>query len=210
MMHSDDELLTVVFDLGNVVLRWDPPNLYRQIFNQDNEKVDYFLTHICSTEWNLEQDRGRSWEEATEVLIRQFPEWEKEIRAYYERWYDMLLGPIEENAHIVDELAARNHPIYSITNFSAHALHDCQKKWDFLNRFLGIVISSDEQLLKPDPAIFNVFFDRYDQKPEQCVFIDDSLVNIESAQELGMKTVHFLLGKTNLRTELQKLGIPLS
>jgi len=206
--QSGKEPLTVVFDLGNVVLRWDPPSLYRQIFDGDEQKVNHFLTHICSPEWNLEQDRGRSWEEATDILIRDYPEWEKEIRAYYDRWFDMLLGPIEENARIVDELADQRHPIYSITNFSAHALHNCQKKWNFLNRFLGIVISSDERLVKPDPEIFHTFFTRYGQQPENCVFIDDSAANIETAQKLGMKTVHFLLGETDLRQELKKLAVP--
>lgn len=202
------ETLNVVFDIGNVLLRWDPPNLYRQLFEGDEEKVAYFLTHICSHEWNLEQDRGRSWEDATELLVSQFPEWENPIRAYYDRWWDMLTGPIDVNGKILEELSDKKHPVYAITNFSAHALRECQAKYPFLNRFEGMIISSDEELVKPDRDIFDVFFARYNLKPENCVFIDDSLPNIETADQLGMKTIHFLLGKTDLRNELKKLGVP--
>ncbi|MDR1828862.1 MAG: HAD family phosphatase [Methylobacteriaceae bacterium] len=198
----------VVFDIGNVVLRWDPPNLYRRVFNGDEEKVDYFLTHICTPEWNTEQDRGRSWKDGTELLVREYPEWEAPIRAYYDHWWDMLTGPIPETAPLVDELADNGIPVYAVTNFTAHAFHDCQKKWAFLNRFLGVVISSDEKLVKPDPAIFQVFLTRYHLAAKDCLFIDDTRPNIDTAAKLGMATIHNVPGETDLRLALRTLGYP--
>lgn len=208
MASLQTQTLNVVFDIGNVVLRWNPLSFYIKFFDGDRKKAVYFLDNICSFDWNIEQDRGRSWEEATQILLDQYPEWEAPIRAYYDRWNELLTGPIEENAILVDELSSQKQPLYAITNFSAHAYHDCEQKYPFLQKFQGVVISSDEQLVKPDRAIFDVFLARYNLSPENCLFIDDTLPNIQTAQELGMETVHYKLGETDLRKELKKYNLP--
>ena len=197
----------VVFDVGNVLLRWDPGIVYRDLFSGDHERVDYFLREICSFHWNHEQDRGRDWNEATNLLLDKFPDWELPIRAYYQRWREMIPGAFEENARVLEALWKQGVPTYAITNFSSHSFRECQERFPFLKLFKGIVVSAEEKLVKPDPDIFELFFSRYDLAPESCVFIDDSAANIATAQRLGMATIHNLPDETDLKAALKVHGI---
>ena len=196
----------IVFDFGGVVMDWDPRYLYKDYFN-DDEKMEWFLSNITTSEWNAEQDRGRPLQEATDWLITQHPNWEKEIKLFYGSWTTMLKGEIPQHVAVLRALANTSYELYGLTNWSQETIHHAYDNYDFFKLFEGkIVVSGDEKLIKPDPAIWKVLLNRYDLKAEESVFIDDNIKNIEVAHSLGFKTVH-LLEDTDLRTELEKLGI---
>ncbi len=196
----------VVFDIGNVLLRWDPRNLYRKVF-PDEEQREWFLREVCSMSWHAEQDRGRGGDEAMAELVQRHPEWETEIRAFYGRWEEMFAGIFEENVAVLERLRAAGVPTYAITNYPAEQFRLGRERFPFLNGFEGIVVSGEERLMKPDRAIFDLFFSRFGLEPADCVFIDDSLANIEAAQALGMHTIHYA-EPLDLAQELRRFGLP--
>ncbi len=181
----------VVFDLGNVLIHWDPRILYRTIFATE-EEVTHFLTHILPPEWNLEQDRGRSWAEAEAERIALFPEHEPHIRAFRARWRETVPHAIEGTVRILASLKAAGVPLYAITNFASDTLEEAKAMYPFLaTSFIDIVVSGDEKLLKPDPAIFEVLLKRQKLSAQDCVFIDDSPKNVAAAKALGFHALHF-------------------
>ncbi len=183
---------TIIFDLGGVLIDWNPRYLYRNIFKNDNE-MEYFLSKICTTEWNEEQDAGRSFSQGTQILLDKNPEFSEEIKAYYGRWEEMLKGPIIETVELLNELVqSKKFKIYALTNWSAESFPVAQKKFKFLEQFDGIVVSGDEKMKKPDPKIFHLLSERYNIDPASSVFIDDNLKNTYAAQLLGFKTIHFI------------------
>ncbi|PZU88114.1 MAG: 2-haloalkanoic acid dehalogenase [Chelatococcus sp.] len=195
---------TIVFDVGNVLIRWDPRLLYRDLI-PDDEKRDWFMQNVCTAAWNIEQDRGRSWEEAIALLVSQHPEWEAEIRAYDERWHETVPGEIAESVAVLSELKARGEKVYAITNFSREKWAESLIRFPFLQSFDGTVVSAHERLLKPDPSIYRVLLDRYDLTAGDCIFVDDSIRNVEAARSVGMQAVHFV-EPIDLRAELRGLG----
>lgn len=195
---------TIVFDVGNVLIRWDPLLVYRELI-PDDEKRAWFMRHVCTAAWNLEQDRGRSWEEAVALLVASHPEWELQIRAYDERWHEAVPGVIEDSVAVLAELKARGEKVYAITNFSREKWAECLIRFPFLQSFDGVVVSAHERVIKPDPEIYQILFERYGLVAGDCIFIDDSAKNIETARNLGMKAVHFV-EPIDLRGELRKLG----
>jgi 2-haloacid dehalogenase len=180
----------VVFDIGNVLIDWDPKRLYRGLFDH-SAKVDWFLENVCHSAWNLDLDRGRLWSEAIAERVAAFPEYEAEIRAYDERWDDMVSGAIEGSVALLEKLRAAGVPLYAITNFSRVKFDGAARRFPFLSEFRGIVVSSDEGLVKPDPAIFELFLKRFGLAARDCLFIDDSAANVASAGRLGLATHHF-------------------
>jgi 2-haloacid dehalogenase len=197
-----------VFDVGNVLIRWDPRNLYGKLIADELARED-FLTRICSPEWNLEMDRGRSFAEGVAERVALFPEHEALIRAFDERWLETLGGAIEESVAILEELRAAGVPTYAITNFSREKFAVTQARYPFLGGFDGIVVSAHEQLLKPDRRIYARLCERHGLAPADCIFIDDSLANVEGARAFGMRGHHFQTPAA-LRTDLRQQGLPLS
>ncbi|KLK94456.1 2-haloalkanoic acid dehalogenase [Microvirga vignae] len=197
----------VVFDIGNVLLRWDPRHLYRQIF-EDEEEMEWFLSHICTHDWNVEQDRGRDWDEAVALLVKDHPKHESAIRAFHERWTETVEGSYEQNVTLLLQLREAGVPNYCITNFSGQKFILAKQRFPFLADFDGIIVSGDERLLKPDPAIYYLLFDRYGLEAEDCVFIDDSRVNIEAAGTIGMHAIHYPDEQVDLAAELRRYGFP--
>jgi 2-haloacid dehalogenase len=187
---TPDSPSIVVFDVGNVLIHWDPRRLYRQLFD-DPAKVEWFLTHVCHSAGNLELDRGRAYGEAIAEQIAMFPEYAAEIRAYDERWDEMVAGAIEGSVSSLERLRAAGVPLYAITNFSRAKFDHATKRFPFLLKFHGIIVSADEGLVKPDPAIFELFLERFGLSAPDCLFIDDSAANVESARKLGMAAHHF-------------------
>ncbi len=181
---------TVIFDLGCVLINWDPVNLYRKLFS-DKAEMDYFLTEVCNQAWNLKQDAGRTLKEATAERIALFPRHKAMIEAFYDRWEEMLDGAIEETVTILRELKAKGDPVYALTNWSGETFPVALERFDFLRWFDGIVVSGDEKLAKPDPEIFHRLLDRYNLRPQDCFFIDDSEANIAAAHKIGFDTHHF-------------------
>jgi 2-haloacid dehalogenase len=196
----------VVFDVGNVLVRWDPRNLYHKIF-ADPSEMETFLETVCTMDWNLRADFGEDWGKMTEELIALHPAQAAEIRAYRARWPEMIAGPIVENVRLLETFKARGVPIYAITNFAADTFSESQKRFPFLAAFDGIICSGVEHLIKPDPKIYRLLLGRYSLRAEECVFIDDSAKNIVAARALGFKTIHYNLGM-DARLAFSQLGLP--
>ncbi|SFI84718.1 2-haloacid dehalogenase [Bosea sp. OK403] len=195
---------SVVFDVGNVLLRWDPRLLYRELI-PDPAKLDWFMQNVCTAAWNIEQDRGRSWEEAVALLVASHPEWEREIKAFDERWHETVPGVIEDNVALLAELKAKGENVYAITNFSREKWAECLIRFPFLQSFDGAIVSAHEGLIKPDIAIYRTLLERYALSAPDCIFIDDSRKNVEAARAVGMQAVHFV-EPIDLRAELRGLG----
>ncbi len=194
---------TIIFDLGGVLIDWNPRYLYRKIF-QTEEEVTWFLENICTGEWNDLQDGGRSFEEATKELIQKHPEWEEPIAAWYGRWQETIAGPIEGTVNILREIKdSKKYRLYALTNWSAETFPWALENFDFLHWFEGIVVSGIEKTRKPLPEFFQIIFDRYTIKPSEAIFIDDNLHNIEGAKALGMNTITFK-SPAQLLKELQE------
>ncbi|HAY3540219.1 HAD family hydrolase [Elizabethkingia anophelis] len=194
----------IIFDFGGVLMDWNPKYLYQNVFNSE-EEMDYFLDNIATLKWNAEQDRGRSFQEATEILQNQYPEFSKEIALYYSQWPVMLKGTIEENVSILRNLHGR-YQLYGLTNWSAESFPYAYKNYDFFSLFNGIVVSGEEKLIKPDERIYELLLSRYNLNASECLFIDDNYENIRTAQAMDFNTIH-LPPHTNLKEELQKFHI---
>lgn len=200
------KIKNIIFDFGGVLMDWNPRYFFKDYFN-DNEKMEFFLEHIAQDEWNVEQDRGRSLAEGTEIQVKKFPEWEKEIRAFYDNWTVMLKSDIPQNVEVLRKLKNTDYNLFGLTNWSEETFPYALENYDFFQIFDGkIVVSGTEKLIKPDPKIWHVLLDRYNIKAKESVFIDDNAKNIEMAQSLGFITVQ-VTSDTNLEQELIKLGI---
>jgi 2-haloacid dehalogenase len=196
-----------VFDVGNVLIRWDPRNLYRKLI-ADEVAREHFLTHVCSPDWNLEMDRGRPFAQGVAERVALFPQHEALIRAFDERWLETLDGAVEEAVAILEELRAAGVKTYAITNFSREKFALTRTRYPFLDSFEGIIVSAHEQLLKPDPRIYALLCERHGLAPADCIFIDDSLANVEGARAFGMQGHHFKTA-AGLRADLRQQGLPL-
>jgi 2-haloacid dehalogenase len=202
------EVDAVVFDLGGVLIDWNPRYLYRRLFGEDVHGMERFLAEVCTSAWNEQQDAGRSWEEAIVEATASHPEHAPMIRAYHEQWEEMLGGPFTDTLVILEELRRAGMPLYALTNWSQHKFPYALERYPFMQWFEDIVVSGREGLIKPDPAIFRVLLSRSGLQADRMVFVDDSLKNIEAARQLGFRTVHFS-NAPQLRRELASLGLPL-
>jgi 2-haloacid dehalogenase len=184
-------LNTIIFDLGAVLIDWNPHYMYRTIFS-DEEEMKNFLATITTSDWNEEQDAGRSLQDGTEFLVKQHPQHEANIRAFYSRWDEMLGDAFWDTVAILKELKdGGKYKIYALTNWSAETFPRAQQKFEFLNWFDGIVVSGAEKMRKPAPEFYQVLLDRHLVKPEDALFIDDNYRNIVAAEKLGIKSIHF-------------------
>ncbi|MDP2454727.1 MULTISPECIES: HAD family phosphatase [unclassified Kaistella] len=196
----------IIFDFGGVVMDWNPRYFFKDHFNDDG-KMEHFLKNIATDEWNAEQDRGRSLAEGTEIQVAKHPEWENEIRAYYDNWTMMLKSDIPHNVEVLRKLEHSKYNLFGLTNWSAETFPYALENYDFFKIFEGkIVVSGTEKLIKPDPAIWEVLLNRYQIKAEESVFIDDNAKNIEVAKSLGFICIH-IKEDTDLEKELRDLGI---
>jgi 2-haloacid dehalogenase len=197
----------VVFDVGNVLIRWDVYHLYRRMFPNDTA-IKAFLDETGLITRNLEFDRGELFADGIADLTRRYPHHAKPLAAFDTRWIDCLNGPISGNVKLLRELRAGGVPVHAITNFNQHKFKFAQTIFPFLNEFDVTVISGEERLLKPDPAIYQVLLKRCGSDAARCAFIDDTAANITTAKSLGFKTVHFTEGSSDARAEFQALGLP--
>jgi 2-haloacid dehalogenase len=182
---------TIIFDLGAVLIDWNPNYLYSKIFSNEAD-MKTFLTTICTPDWNEEQDAGRSLKDGTDLLLAKFPEQEENIRAFYGRWEEMLGGAIDDSVEIFKQLKdSGKYKIYALTNWSAETFVIAQGKYDFLNWFDGIVVSGTEKTRKPHPEFYQILLDRYHVKPQEALFIDDNKRNVDAAGALGINSIHF-------------------
>jgi 2-haloacid dehalogenase len=197
-----------VFDIGNVLIRWDPRFLYRKLIEDEKERED-FLARICPPDWNMEMDGGKPFAQGIAERVALFPDKADLIRAFDERWPETLGGAVDGTVAILEELRARQVPTYAITNFSREKFVVASGIYPFLTAFDGIVISGQERLLKPDRRIYEILCARHGLSPMDCLFIDDSRPNIEAARALGMQGHHFRTPEA-LRGALKAAGLPLA
>ncbi|MFM8489690.1 MAG: HAD family hydrolase, partial [Bacteroidota bacterium] len=159
------QINTIIFDLGGVLIDWNPEYVFREVI-PDSDRRDYFFRNICTHDWNIEQDAGRPLAVATDMLVREFPDWETEIRTYYDRWEDMLGGPIHDTVDILRSLRdQKKHRLLALTNWSGETFPVALGRYDFLHWFEGIVVSGDEGTRKPFPDIYQLLLDRYAVTP---------------------------------------------
>jgi len=197
---------TIIFDLGAVLIDWNPRHLYRKILKSE-EEIEWFLQNICTSEWNEKQDAGRSFEEATEELLLKFPEHEIPIRAWYDRWQETISGHIPETVEIFKELrAAKKYRFYALTNWSEQTFPWALQNFEFLHWFDGIVVSGKEKTRKPFPEFYRILLNRYNIDPSKAIFIDDSHRNILGGEAVGIKGIHFQ-SPEKLRQDLIKINI---
>lgn len=187
----DKKIKNVIFDFGGVLIDWNPRYLYRGYFDTE-EEMEHFLQNVCTDEWNAQQDAGRPFAEGLALLKTKFPKYTEPIDLYYSRWNEMIGGEIKENVDWLRALKADGYKVYGLTNWSAETLPRVMSRYDFFRLFDGIVVSGEEHLVKPDLRIFQLLLDRYHLDPAECLFVDDTAQNIESAERLGMATKRIL------------------
>lgn len=197
---------TIIFDLGNVLIDWNPRHLYRKIL-KDEQQITWFLANICTSEWNDQQDAGRTFEEGIKELVGKHPEWEEAITAWGTRWQETISGPIHETVDILRQIRdSKKYRLYALTNWSAETFPWALDNFDFLHWFEGIVVSGYEKTRKPHPEFFNILFNRHQIEPSKAVFIDDNIKNVAGAKAIGLPTIHFQSPR-QLKDELARLGV---
>ena len=204
------KIKNIIFDLGGVLIDWNPEYVYLDVFNGDREKMQWFFDTICTHDWNENQDAGYPLQKATEERVAMFPEHEEHIRMFYGRWVEMLGDSIEGTVKILKSLI--DNPAYKVvalTNWSHETFPIALERFDFLHWFEGIIVSGEEKTRKPFKKIYDLTLNRFDLTAEESVFIDDNLRNIEAARELGIHGIHFE-SPEQLRKALKDLSVRLS
>jgi 2-haloacid dehalogenase len=180
----------VVYDLGGVLIDWNPRHLYRKLI-EDEATMEWFLAEVCHTAWNEEQDRGRTFAAAIEEAAARHPEYRPLIEAYFERWAEMMVGEIDGAIAILEELKNTGRELHALTNWSAETFPHARERFAFLEWFETILVSADVGLIKPDPAIFQLLVERIGRTPSECIYIDDNPKNVASAAALGFDAIAF-------------------
>ena len=199
----------VAFDIGGVLLEWNPRYLYRKLFGADEAAMEQFLAEVCTPEWNARLDAGHPFADAVAELVAAHPDRAPLIEAYHRRWLEMLGNAVPGTVEIVRELRAAGMRTYALSNWSAETFPLTRGRFPFLDEMDGILISGEAGVAKPDPAIFGEFLRRFDLVAGQTVCIDDWDRNIATARELGLGAIQFT-DAAALRTELRALGLPVA
>lgn len=190
----------LIFDFGGVLIDWNPHYVYDPYFG-DRAKADWFLTNICTMEWNGEVDAGKPMAEATAELVARFPEWKKEIEMYFGRWIEMIGKAIPGMYELLLELKARGHRLFGLSNWSAETFVQIKEDFPALKLLDGMVVSGYVKCLKPSPEIYRILLDRYSLQASDCVFIDDNAANVAGAEAVGIRGILFT-GASDLRRQL--------
>lgn len=205
---NDAVVKGVVFDLGGVVIDWNPMHLYRKVFDGDVVTAKNFLDTICTDAWNGEQDKGRDLITATAERVALYPEWSRQIRAYYGRWIEMIGGPIPGAFELMLELKAAGLPLFALSNWHCETFAKVRYDYPSFGLFDEIVLSGEHGVIKPDARLYQIALRCFGIPAENLVFIDDRAVNIEGAAKVGMRGLLFT-GVDDLRRGLIALGLPL-
>ena len=205
--NSTPDIKNIIFDLGGVLIDWNPDYVFLKVFKGDKLKLKEFYEKVCTFEWNENQDAGYPLDKATEDRIKIFPEYEDQIRMYYGKWEEMIGGEIKEVVTILKNLVKENNfRVLALTNWSAETFPIALKKFDFLHLFEGIVVSGTEKTRKPFSDIYEIILNRYNLIATESIFIDDNIRNIKAANKFGIKTIHFK-DPLQLKTDLKISGI---
>ena len=198
-------MAAVTFDLGGVLIDWDPRHLYRTLF-PDAASMERFLAEVTTPQWNAAQDAGRPWTEAVEDLAARFPDRRPLIEAYWQRWPETLGGAIDGTVEVLADLRERGVRLLALSNWSAETFPIARERYSFLAWFEGIVISGEVGVVKPDARIFEALIEGHGVEPSRTVFVDDTEVNVAVAEELGFIGLRFVDPET-LRVDLERLGL---
>ncbi|MCC5778254.1 HAD family phosphatase [Nitratireductor sp. B36] len=194
----------IVFDIGRVLIHYDPEIPYRHLI-PDDDRRRWFLENVCTGDWNVEQDRGRTWEEAEALLIAEHPLEEENIRGFRRHWHEMVPHAYDDSVAILETLIDEGHDVTMLTNFAADTFVEARRRFAFLNRPRGVTVSGEIGLIKPDRAIYDTHVESFDLEPAATLFIDDSEKNVEGARNAGWQAVHFT-GAEKLRNDLARFG----
>ncbi len=194
-----------LFDLGGVFFDWDPKFFFTKIIS-DKDEMDFFLTKVCNDEWNLAQDSGRSIEDGEKDIIRKFPQYENLIKLYYPNHRKMIKGTFQTSIDILMKLKQDNYECFVLSNWSAETFAGMTDDYPFLKLFDGLLISGEDKLIKPDSAIYELAINRFNLNPNETIFIDDKLKNIQAAQNLNLLTIH-LTDPNKIEDEINKFLI---
>jgi len=192
---------TIVFDLGGVLIDWNPSHLYEKIFS-DQDEMEYFLKEICSLDWNSQMDVDKSFLDAIDELIPKFPQYEDQIRAYYLRWEEMIRGDIPGTVEVLREMKEAGYPLAALSNWSSETFPRIKDQYDFLSWFSPLMISGYIGYKKPDPEPFQILLHELGRDAGDCLFIDDMEDNIQEARRQGFEVIHFT-SPEKLRQELE-------
>ena len=203
-MHSET-IKAIIFDLGGVLLEWNPRNVYRRYFDRP-EEMEAFLSEVDFMKWNAQQDMGRPFAEGVAQLSAQYPHRAELIRAYHEHWEESVGGEITGTVEILRRLKRAGWRLYALSNWSAETFPKMRGKYDFFALFDAMIVSGEVGLIKPDPAIFELAIRTTGGAASQCLFIDDSEQNIAVAQRLGMQAILFR-SAAQLEEELREMQV---
>ena len=205
LVYAMPPIDTVVFDIGNVLIPWNPRWLFRKLLT-DEAALERFLGEVDFNAWNAQHDAGQSFAHGIAQHGARFPHYRHLLQAYFDRWEETIAEPLQESVALTRKLRAAGYRTLALTNFSTETFPRAVRRNPFLNEFEGILVSGEERLMKPDPAIYRLLCERYSVTPGKCVFIDDSLPNVEGARRVGMPALHF--GSTGrLLDDLDALGV---
>ena len=191
----------IVFDIGQVLIHWDPDYIYRDLIPNAGDRA-YFLTNICNPAWNVEQDRGRDWKQAEDILISQHPDQEHLIRAFRSGWIESIPHAIQSNVDLMQNFINQGLDVTLLTNFNHETYPLASKKYPFLDKARGVTVSGEVKLIKPDPAIYNLHAEEFDLNPASILFIDDSAKNVQGAMDCGWNAVQFV-DSEQLKSQLE-------
>ncbi|HXF84075.1 MAG TPA: HAD family phosphatase [Anaerolineales bacterium] len=196
----------ILFDFGNVLLEWNPRKVYERYFPNDPEGIERFLTEINFMAWNAQQDRGRPFQEGVAELSKQFPHYAHLIQAYHIYWKDSIGEPYTDTVEILKQLKQEGYLLYGLSNWSAETFPYAREKYDFFDLFDDILISGEVGYVKPEAEIYEIMLQRIKRSAQECLFIDDSLPNVQQANKMGFVTIHYR-SSAQLKAELERLGI---
>jgi len=199
------KIQNIVFDIGGVLIDWNPRYLYRKLL-QNEAEIEFFLNTICTAEWNAQQDAGRPFHDGVALLEQQYPEYAALIEAYESRWEEMLGDAFAGTVEILRGLKSSGMPVYALTNWSAETFPVARKKYDFLSWFDGILVSGEVKLKKPDIRIFQLLLERFKLDASSTLYIDDVTANLDAAQQVGLQSLHFQ-NAAQLRASLHEMGL---
>ncbi|MBO9193371.1 HAD family phosphatase [Rhizobium sp. 16-449-1b] len=195
----------IVFDIGKVLIHYDPNIPFSRIIPDAAER-QWFFDNVCTHDWNIEQDRGRTWADAEALLIETHPDREEHIRAFRKHWHEMVSHSYDDSVAIMEGLIAEGRDVTMLTNFASDTFREAQVRFPFLTKPRGVTVSGDIGLIKPDIAIYEAHTQSFGLNPAATIFIDDSAPNIEGAKKAGWDAVLFT-GAEQLRADLLERGV---
>lgn len=199
-------ITAVIFDFGNVLVEWNPRYIYRRFFPNDPQGMERFFKEVDFMGWNAQQDKGRTFKEGVAAISAQFPHYAHLFQAYQDHWQESIGKALWETIEIAKLLKQKGYPLYGLSNWSAETFPYARQKFDFFDLFDDIVISGYVGHVKPEPQIYSILLEKIQRSAGECLFIDDSLPNIQQANTMGFQTIHFQTPE-QLKTELSQLGL---